>query len=319
MPIVNAPRNARNSPGSSVAPSRAARATAVLSKREQNHLTVRAILFSAAAQLSAAGVASPRTDAELLAAHALGIPRGRLLLVDSFTDAQLAHFRDLIEARSKRIPLQHLVGTVPVGDLDLAVGPGVFVPRPETDLLIAWALSVLPSAPVVADFCSGSGAIALAVAHARPDATVYAVERDPAALDWLRRNANGREAAGDRAIEVVAGDVTDPATLASLDGTVDALLCNPPYVPDGTFVPTEVSFDPHIAVFGGTDGLAVVRPVVERAVVLLKPGGVVAIEHDDSHGQVVPDLLAATGEFLDITARRDLADRPRFTTALRRS
>lgn len=284
-----------------------------------DRLSIRPALVRAARTLADAGVASPRTDAELLAAHVLGVPRGALLLIDAFTDPQLAVFDDLLAARAQRVPLQHLTGSVAFGGIDVAVGPGAFVPRPETELLVAWALDrPLPSAAVAVDFCSGTGAIALAIAHARPRARVVAVERDPAALEWLRRNASLRIGAGDHPIEVVAGDVTDPVVLCDLDGTVDLLLCNPPYVPDGTPVPAEVAeHDPAEAVFGGSDGLAVIRPVVSRAASVVRTGGWVGIEHDESQDRVVARLFADAGAFTDVAVHADLAGRPRFTTARR--
>ncbi len=280
---------------------------------------VRAAITAATAKLSVAGVASPRTDAELLAAHALGVSRGRLLLVDDFTEPQQTAFRELIAARTRRVPLQHLIGTVPFGDIDIDVGPGGFIPRPETELLVAWSLAKMPAPePVVVDFCSGTGAIALSVAHGRPDATVIAVERDADAALWLRRNAVARAALGDHPIDTQTGDVTDPKVLADRNGTVDLLLCNPPYVPDATDVSPEVRQDPTVAVFGGADGLDVIRPIIDRAVTLLKPGGWMAIEHDDTHGEAVPALIDATRAFDEIELHRDLAGRPRFTTARRR-
>lgn len=279
--------------------------------------TAREALADATRALTAAGLPSPRVDAELLAVHVLGVPRGRLALVDGFDEAGLRRYRELVARRATRVPLQHLTGTAAFRHIELAVGAGAFVPRPETELLVSWALSVpdLPAAPVVVDLCAGTGAIALSVANELPGARVYAVERDPDALAWLRRNATARAAAGDPPVTVVAGDVTEPATTSILDGRVDVLLCNPPYVPDGTPVPPEVSgHDPDAAVFGGPDGLAVIRPVIVRAAALLRAGGVVAIEHDDSHGHALPELLRAAGAFDAVADHTDLAGRPRFAT-----
>ncbi|HEU4426957.1 MAG TPA: peptide chain release factor N(5)-glutamine methyltransferase [Pilimelia sp.] len=290
-------------------------------------MTVARELARAAQRLGAAGVESPRTDAELLAAHVLGVDRARLVLAAGFDAGQAARFEELVTARARRIPVQHLLGRAAFRHLDLAVGPGVFVPRPETELLAGWGIEVAKAftQPVVVDLCSGSGAIALAVAQELPHARVYAVERDPEALAWLRRNAAERAEAGDRPIEVAAADVTElgaarafggamGGALAALTGRVDVVLCNPPYVPDGAAVPPEVAdHDPAAAVFGGPDGLAVIRPVVALAAILLRPGGAVGIEHDDSHTAAVVALLR--NAFTGIETHLDLAGRPRFATA----
>jgi release factor glutamine methyltransferase len=270
-------------------------------------------LAEAVAELSAAGVESPRVDAELLAAHVLEIPRGRLLLVDTIRDDELRRFRALVASRARRIPLQYLLGTAAFRHLELSVGDGVFVPRPETELLAGWGIEHARSGDIVVDLCSGAGAIALSVAQEIKTVSVYAVERSPVALSYLRRNASPYPA-----VKVVAGDVTDPDLLPDLSHRAAVVLCNPPYVPDGTPVPPEVAdHDPASAVFGGADGLDVIRPVIALAARLLKSGGHDGIEHDDVHGDAVPALLRADGRFTEVTAHRDLAGRPRFATARR--
>jgi release factor glutamine methyltransferase len=266
-----------------------------------------------------AGVDSPRTDAELLASYVLGVERGRLQLVPLVDLSVVDELGRLVTRRAKREPLQHITGTAWIGDIDLTVGPGVFVPRPETDLLLAWGLTVADQArPVVVDLCTGSGALALGFAHARPDAVVHAVELDSVALSWARRNSDLRVAAGDTPIRLYSGDVTDPKLLADMEGTVDLVLCNPPYVPSGTEVPPEVKeHDPAMAVFGGPDGLDVIKYVVSAAARLLRPGGRVGIEHDDTQGESVPALLSARRVLTDAADHKDFAGRPRFATARR--
>jgi release factor glutamine methyltransferase len=280
-------------------------------------ISVSRAIGAALGVLSLAGVASPRADAELLAAHVLGVPRGLLVLTSGMNQEQVGRFRALVAARADRVPLQHLLGTAAFRELELAVGPGVFVPRPETEMLVEWGLAVLPPrAPVVVDLCAGSGAIALAVAHERRDARVYAVERDPAALQWLRRNAADRVAAGDPPVRVVAGDAADPAVLSTLDRSVDLVLANPPYVPDAAPVGPEVAgHDPAVAVFAGPDGLDTISALVPRVAALLRPGGWFGVEHDDTQDRAVPALLRADGRFEAVADHRDLAGRPRFTVA----
>lgn len=272
--------------------------------------------------LTEAGVASPRVDAELLAAHVLGVRRGRLSMVPLVDPPVIDTLRELVSRRAARVPLQHLTGTAALGAVEVAVGPGVFIPRPETEVLLAWGLAVLEAVqrPLVVDLCTGSGALALAVAHARPDAQVHAVELQPAALSWARHNADARAAAGDTPVVLYAGDVAEPGVLGALDGMADLVLCNPPYVPCSAAVTPEVALhDPPAAVFAGDDGLAVIPDVVRTGTRLLREGGSIAIEHDDSHAEAVPALLAARRVLTDVACHADLNGRPRFATARRRA
>ncbi|WP_018335045.1 peptide chain release factor N(5)-glutamine methyltransferase [Actinomycetospora chiangmaiensis] len=267
---------------------------------------------AAAARLAAAGLDSPRVDAELLAAHVLGIPRTRLVLAPDLDDEASRRLDELVARRAAREPLQHVVGSAVLGPVSVAVGPGVFVPRPETEVLLTEGVASLrgTATPVVVDLCTGSGALALALAVARPDAAVWAVEADPAALTWADRNLAGSGAT------LVEGDVTAPDTLADLDGTVDLLVANPPYVPAGTPVSPEVGHDPARAVFGGADGLDVIRPLALTAARLLRPGGRVAVEHDESHADDVLAVLRAAG-FTALGTRLDLTGRPRVAVGTR--
>lgn len=270
--------------------------------------------------LAMAGVSSPRVDAESLAAYLLGVERTKLMMVPLVDPSLVRELRELVGQRAERVPLQHLTGTATLGPVTVRVGPGVFVPRPETELLLSWGLSVVEQLvrPTIVDLCTGSGALALALARSRPDARVYGVENDSTALSWARWNADERAAAGDSPITLYAGDVADPDALSSLDGAVDVVVCNPPYVPQGTPVSPEVrEHDPAAAVFGGRDGLDVVRHVVSFAGKLLRSGGGLAIEHDDAHGGSVPALLSARHAFDDVADHTDLAGRPRFATARR--
>lgn len=283
-----------------------------------SRLSLRRAIDDAAAALAEAGIDSARWDAEQLAAHLAGTDRGRLALLDSPGEDFLERYRDVVAARSQRVPLQHLVGTVAFGPVTLQVGPGVFIPRPETEAMLEWATAQqLPPQPVIVDLCTGSGALAVALAHHRPAARIVAIDNSDAALDYAGRNARGR------AIELLRADVTeladDPGQLAELNGRVDMVVANPPYVPDDSVLDPEVTqHDPPRAVFGGPDGLAVIAPVVRLAGRLLRPGAVVGVEHDDSTSAATVELFHRTGVFDDVRARRDLTGRPRYVTARRR-
>ena len=275
---------------------------------------LRQAVEDAAAKLADAGVGSPRIDAELLAAHVAGVERGRLMLTGTdLDDGFQRRYDEIVAARARRLPLQHLIGTAAFGPLTLAVGPGVFIPRPETEALLEWALGQqLPPGPVIVDLCTGAGALALALSALRSDARVLALDDSPEALEFARRNAAGTR------VEVVAADVTRPGLLPELDGRVDLLVSNPPYIPVGVELEPEVAeHDPAHALFGGPDGMAVIGPIVGLAARWLRDGASCGIEHDDTTAERTVATFTDDGNFSDVTSRRDLAGRPRFVTATR--
>ena len=280
---------------------------------------VRAELAAATAELAAAGVASARVEAELLLAHVLGCSRTRLLVSDSVGPDQARRFAGLVRRRATGVPLQHLTGVAPFRRLELKVGPGVFIPRPETELLVELAAPWLAPGATVVDLGAGSGAVALSVAQEFPVGRVVAVERSARALEWLRRNAGDRKAAGDAPVEVVAGDFTDPDLLTELTGAVAVVLANPPYVPEAARddLPAELAHDPDEALFAGADGLALMPAVLRLAARLLRPGGFLGVEHDETHGPAMNRLLTGAGCWVGVAGRPDLTGRPRFSTAVR--
>lgn len=269
---------------------------------------------AATARLAEAGVPSARFDAEVLLAEALGIDRGRIPIADEATPEQAAAYEALLARRAAREPLQHILGRAYFGPLTLAVGPGVFVPRPETELLAVWAARQVGRGAAVVDLCAGSGALGLYLAATVPDSRVVLVERDPAALDYLRRNADAAALAG--SATVLDADVRDPALparLAELLGTVDLVVSNPPYVPEGAELDREAAADPAVALFSGADGLDLIRDLAPLAARLLAAGGAVGVEHDDSNGAGTAEQLRAAG-FGGVAEHRDLAGRPRYVT-----
>jgi len=275
----------------------------------------------ATARLAEAGVESPRADAELMAAHRHGVARSALNLV---ADADFdPGFWDDVARRESREPLQHITGIAYFRYLDLEVGPGVFVPRPETEVMTGWAIETLDkldvAEPVVADLGTGSGAIALSIAQEVPRARVHAVEADPLAMAWTRRNVARCAAAAPHTagrVELHAGDFAD--ALAGLDGSVDLVISNPPYIPVGAGVPPEVGeYEPPAALYSGADGLDAIRVVERVAGRLLRPGGWVAVEHGSPQGAGVYWVFAEENGWARTRNHSDLAGLDRFVTAMR--
>jgi release factor glutamine methyltransferase len=271
----------------------------------------RPLLAAATARLEAAGVPSPAHDAEVLLAHVVGVERGQLVLLDEVGESELAEYERLLARRTAREPLQHLTGEAWFRHVRLEVGPGVFTPRPETELLAGWAVEQVQDDPIrIVDLCTGSGAIAKAVAHEAPGATVHAVELDETAHAYAARNLAGT------GVDLRRGDAF--TAFDDLLGTVDVVVCNPPYVPLEAWesvAPEARDHDPHLALFSGDDGLDAIRRLAVRAAELLRPGGSLGVEHADVQGESVPELLAATGRWVEVRDHRDLAGRARYTTA----
>jgi release factor glutamine methyltransferase len=261
-------------------------------------------------------VSSPEHDARALAVHVLGLAKpSDLLLVDDIDEGP---YGDLVARRAARVPLQHLTGSVGFRYIELEVGPGVFVPRPETESVVQWAVDAVRDleAPLLVDLCTGSGTIAFALANELPGATVHAVERDPGALEWTRRNAQNRVKAGDREVQLHLGSVE--GCLPELDGRVDLVASNPPYVAEGERHlpdPEVVDHDPEIALFAGEDGLDVIRLVEQAARRLLRPGGLVVVEHSDRQGTSAPAVFEEAGGWTEVADHQDLTGRDRYVTA----
>jgi release factor glutamine methyltransferase len=287
---------------------------------------VKATISKAISLLTEAKVSSPQVDAELLLAHVVGVARSQLITINQISEEQLSDFEDLVARRANRVPLQHLTGIAYFRHLELAVGPGVFVPRPETELLVDAAIAHLKKMPAprnAVDLCSGSGAIALSIALEVPGTIVLAVEVSDDAVKWLAHNivdhAAQLEAVGSH-VYIHHGNAGDRTLLADMVGEIDAVVTNPPYIPSDMIPrdPEARDHDPAIALFSGQDGLDVAREVVVVAADLLKPGGFFGMEHADVQGESVPALLNdMSGTWLDVKDNLDYNKLPRFTTAVR--
>ncbi len=285
-------------------------------------------LAAAERRLAEAGVGSASRDVEVLAEHVSSLPG----------EQREQEFTALVERRAERVPLEHLIGRVTFRRVELLVGPGVFVPQPETSPLVQWAVDALqrreslgalgalgasgaPGAsersvsPVCVDLCTGSGTIALSLAAEVPGAVVHAVEADPGALEWAARNITHN----DVAVRLHAGDAA--GALPELDGQVDLVASNPPYVATGelTGVAPEVrDFDPTVALHAGPDGLDVIRAVEATALRLLRHGGLVVVEHSDRQGRSAPAVFTAADDWDDVQDHPDHDGLDRFVTAVRR-
>ncbi|MFK3679506.1 peptide chain release factor N(5)-glutamine methyltransferase [Microbacterium sp. NPDC090218] len=278
-----------------------------------------ALVRAAAQRLADVGVPDPLVDAELLAGHVLGLRRGEvqagMVRGDGIDDRTAAALDAVVERRAAREPLQHITGTAPFRHLELAVGPGVFVPRPETETVVQYAIDALLNsaepAPVGIDLGTGSGAIALAMATEVPHARVFAAELSEDAHAWASRNVVGVDN-----LTLVLSDLGE--AFPELEGTATVVISNPPYVPDAAIPrdPEVRLFDPALALYGGVDGLDIVRVLSSRALELLHPGGLLVIEHGELQGESIRDILVADGWRAPAT-HRDLTLRDRTTTALR--
>ncbi|MFL4478820.1 peptide chain release factor N(5)-glutamine methyltransferase [Paeniglutamicibacter sp. ORCA_105] len=277
------------------------------------------VLGDAAAVLESAGVPSPRVDAELLAAHVLDVGRGRLasmsMMGESFTPAAAASFEQLVARRATRVPLQHLTGVAHFRYLDLFVGPGVFVPRPETESVVQLAIDAARGMehPLMVDLGTGSGAIAGSLAHEVPGARVHAVELSDDAFPYAQRNL------APLGVNLVQGDLTH--AFAELNGSCDVVVSNPPYIPANALPrePEARDHDPHMALYGGgEDGMVLPRAAEASAARLLHPGGFFVMEHAEVQAAGMAAMFAASGHWERVATHRDLTGRDRATSGIRR-
>lgn len=283
--------------------------------------TITSVLSRAGEILALAGVPTPDVDAQLLVGHVLGIGRGHVqakaVTEAALSAADVVEIFGLVERRAAREPLQHITGVAAFRTIELAVGPGVFVPRPETEIVAQYAIDSLAASanpePIAVDLGTGSGAIALAMATEVAHSFVYGVENSPLAYIWTKRNFRTIAPGNARPVFVDLADA-----LPELDGTVAVVISNPPYIPVGAIPrdPEVRLFDPEHALYGGEDGLDVVRTVSTTARRLLHPGGTLVLEHGELQAQAIAGLLAGDG-WTAIATHRDLLGRDRATTALK--
>ncbi|WP_213813998.1 peptide chain release factor N(5)-glutamine methyltransferase [Glaciihabitans sp. dw_435] len=284
-------------------------------------LLLATVLDRAVAQLETAGVVSPRVDAELLLGHVLGFSRGQIqakaVMDATITASQRDEVIAAIARRAAREPLQHITGLAPFRSMELSIGPGAFVPRPETEQVAQFAIDALRAvaspSPIGIDLGTGSGAIALAMATEVPHARIWGVENSPRAFIWAKQN---RELVKADNATMIFIDLAD--ALPELNGTVDVVISNPPYIPTGAIPrdPEVRLFDPEHALYGGDDGLDVVHAVSATALRLLHSGGTLVMEHGELQGAAIAELLRADG-WTAVATHRDYLGRDRATTALR--
>jgi len=279
-------------------------------------MLIKQAVDGAAASFAAAGIEQASVDAELIAAHVLKVSRGdlgaKMVTGETFDANQSELFSALVEKRAARVPLQHLTGVANFRNLELQVGPGVFVPRPETEVVVGLAIAALTEAtsPIVVDLGTGSGAIALSIAQEVPQAKVFAVELNPDSISFTRKNF---ERYGQNAT-LVEGDMAD--AFENLNGQVQLLVSNPPYIPlDMVPKDPEVHLhEPKLALYGGEDGMSLVHVVLAVANRLLVSGGKLLIEHADIQGEITRRLASEAG-FIDVATHQDLAGRDRALSA----
>ncbi len=304
--------------------------------------TIRDVLVDAQRRLANAGIDSAAAETSELLAHVLGVQRSRLFMHDNIDEDDRVAFEKLLAKRLNRIPLQHITGTAAFRRIELNVGPGVFIPRPETELVAEAAIRFLRECenPIAVDLCAGSGAIALSLAIEVPGAQVVGIELSPDAFAWLEQNVKRFES--EVSVEVHQLDATDftASVFTKLAGACDVVTCNPPYIPVDMIPrdPEVRNHEPAMALYGGVDGLEVVRGIAKTAAMLLKPGGLLVVEHADVQGpeageasvvnvlkqarldaELATFIAGVPGEllFTGVSDRSDFNQRPRFTLATR--